>query len=452
MGFGNLGNVADPVWVLPFAVFVVLVAFFAVWCDIRHTFWHKWNWWEELTWPKVLLGAVCFAPVAFWATKFHMWHDVMEEMQGYVAFMAVMLPFMLAAYSLSLQVNLRPTPFNNALVFGLCGVAGAFVGPVVATLVGTMILLKMNAGRERVMHIWLFVLAGVSNVPGCFLPVSSPLVMGMQAKGGISFGWYLENMAVPWMTLQGIVIFGFWLVDSVRYAGESEAVKAGDGNGTGEVLPLVQGYGKLNILVLLVMVGAVIAPLPVQQHDEWWSRSLILFTLAGVAARVPGAARARKANNFQWGPFKEVAVIFLGIFALLGPCFVVLKAVAPSLGLTTETQFFICTGVGSAWLDNAPMYVLGLTTAGTVHAGPEGPLTPAQLAAAYPAKVIALSLGAALGGIGTYIGAGQNLAARGIITSGGRKMPNFLMYVPLSLLVALPFVYLPAWLLFVAKY
>jgi len=169
--------------------------------------------------------------------------------------------------------------------------------------------------------------------------------------------------------------------------------------------------------------------------------ALIGLSLWGTPAAV------RQANTFQYGPLREVAILFLGIFITMVPAIEALKAVAPRLPVDTTAGLFLLTGALSSLLDNAPTYLIFATLAAD-RAGLGGDL--GALAAQAPHLLAAVSIGAVFMGANTYIGNGPNLLVKAVAESAGEArvaMPNFLAYAALAIGLLTP-VYL-AVLLFV---
>ncbi len=93
----------------------------------------------------------------------------------------------------------------------------------------------------------------------------------------------------------------------------------------------------------------------------------------------------RKANRFEWEPFKEVAQLFAGIFICIIPVMAIMQAgddgpFAPVLALLTDASgaprnavYFWATGLLSSFLDNAPTYLVFFQLAGGDPAQLMGP-------------------------------------------------------------------------------
>ena len=95
----------------------------------------------------------------------------------------------------------------------------------------------------------------------------------------------------------------------------------------------------------------------------------------------------RQANDFNWHPIIEVAILFLGIFITMVPALAIMAANRDAFQVRDPWQYFWITGLLSAFLDNAPTY---LTFATTVAGQPDF----ANLASDNPLLLQAISCGA----------------------------------------------------------
>ena len=86
-------------------------------------------------------------------------------------------------------------------------------------------------------------------------------------------------------------------------------------------------------------------------------RELLFAALIGVSLAVT-PARVRAANTFHYGPIKEVAILFVGIFITMVPAIEALRAIAPSLPVNSPIGLFFMSGALSSVLDNAPTYLI----------------------------------------------------------------------------------------------
>ena len=149
----------------------------------------------------------------------------------------------------------------------------------------------------------------------------------------------------------------------------------------------------------------------------------------------------REANDYSWDPIKEVAILFAGIFTCIIPVLAMLEAgkngafawlltsVTASDGTPNDIAYFWLTGLFSAFLDNAPTYLVFFELAGGNAQELMGPLA---------ATLKAISMGAVFMGALTYIGNAPNFMVLCDREERGIKMPSFFGYMAWSGLVLLP--------------
>src|SRR5262249_2630984 len=102
-------------------------------------------------------------------------------------------------------------------------------------------------------------------------------------------------------------------------------------------------------------------------------------------------------------------------------------------GSPHETAYFWLTGALSAFLDNAPTYLVFFELAGGDARELMGMLAP---------TLAAISMGAVFMGALTYIGNAPNFMVRAIAEERGIKMPSFFGFLGWSALFLLPVFFL----------
>jgi len=159
---------------------------------------------------------------------------------------------------------------------------------------------------------------------------------------------------------------------------------------------------------------------------------------------------ALQQNEFTFGPLREVAFLFAGIFATMVPALDLLEKHAGDIGITTVPQFYWGTGLLSSVLDNAPTYLNFLTAAfGLHHLTPDVPadMTRMLTEPALARYLVAISISAVFFGAVTYIGNGPNFMVKSIAESSGVRCPSFFGYVGKYAIPILgPILILVAWL------
>jgi len=137
---------------------------------------------------------------------------------------------------------------------------------------------------------------------------------------------------------------------------------------------------------------------------------------------------------------QEVAKLFAAIFVTIIPAIAILKAgesgalasltrmVTTASGEPSNPMYFWLTGILSAFLDNAPTYLVFFNLAGA----------DAQYLMAHRETLEAISGGAVFMGALSYIGNAPNFMVRAIAEDRGIRMPSFFGYMVWSCGILLP--------------
>ena len=178
--------------------------------------------------------------------------------------------------------------------------------------------------------------------------------------------------------------------------------------------------GLPNLFFLAVILGAVFVNRPIFLRE-----ALMLAAALGSCFTTPKSVHA--ANDFNFHPVREVAVLFAGIFATMMPALDWLNLNARSLlgDHPSPGIFFWGTGILSSALDNAPTYLGFLSALFGVTGAKEIP----ELLHQNPASLLAISVGAVFFGAATYIGNGPNFMVKAIADQRKIRMPTFLEFV-----------------------
>ena len=149
----------------------------------------------------------------------------------------------------------------------------------------------------------------------------------------------------------------------------------------------------------------------------------------------------RAANGFTLEPIREVAILFAGIFVAIIPVMAMLQAgrngtfalllnaVTAQDGSGHQAAYFWLTGGLSAFLDNAPTYLVFFQLASGNAQELMGPLS---------GTLAAISMGAVYMGALTYIGNAPNLMLYAIANEQNVRMPGFFGYLLWAVCVLVP--------------
>ena len=440
-----------PVWIIPFALLLALIATMPLTPHAVKHFWEKY-------YPVVAIALGSLVVAYYLLQVPHGGHEVAKTMEEYFAFIALIGSLFVVAGGIHISIRGEARPMGN-VVFLL---VGALLANVIGTTGASMVLIRpwirMNKYRVTSFHIVFFIFV-VSNIGGALTPIGDPpLFLGY--LHGVPFFWLVEHAMLPWLFTLALVLGVFFLFDRHNFLRAPKRIR--EKETAHEPIAVVQGLH--NLLFLLVIVGGVFLP------EKYFIRPLVMIA-AATASYFSTKHGVRAANEFTFGPIKEVGFLFIGIFATMMPALDYLKEHGRELGFTRPIEYYVASGSLSAVLDNAPTYLNFLTLAESslvpqsVHveadtldaAGGNGEhdvLVPWLLDkrnryGSHDAMqfIIAISLGAVFFGAMTYIGNGPNFMVKSIAESSKVRTPSFFGYVfKYSLPILLPILLLCGWL------
>ena len=421
---------STPAWlVLPFALLLLLIAAMPLTPDRIKA------WWEH-AYAKVALALAALV-AGYYLVRVPDGGLKLAHTGGeYVAFIALIGALFVIAGGIHLKVKGEASPLNNVVFLFIAAVLANVIGTTGASMVMIRPYIRMNKIRISAHHIVFFIFL-VSNVGGALTPIGDPpLFLGYLRV--VPFVWLPQHVLLAWLFTVGALLAAFYVFD-LRSFRHAPAKIQHEIEATSETWRF---DGAVNVLFLAVVVGAVFMP------DRWFLRELVMVG-AAIASWKLTPAVVHTENHFSFGPIKEVAWLFLGIFATMLPALDYLGEHGQELGFTRPAHYYFATGALSSVLDNAPTYVNFLKLA-EVRSGATGTSEAAQVQALMtqaPLTLAAVSLGAVFFGAMTYIGNGPNFMVKAIAHNAGVHTPNFLTYIfKYSLPMLLPILALTAWL------
>ena len=419
---------------IPFAGLLLCVALMPL---IKPEWWEKNQPWVVLGWSVAFIIPFAIGFGAKEATE-----TVLECIIGdYITFIVLLFGLFCVAGNITLDGDLMGNPRVNVITLLLGTLLASVIGTTGASMVMIRPLIKMNSWRKRKTHIFVFFIFLVSNMGGCLTPLGDPpLLMGFTR--GVPFTWSLRLFPVLAVNLV-VLLTVFYFLDKYCYRRDIAMGMTPDiSKATTEFN--FQGVHNLIFIVMIVIaviLSGVLVNVPAFQDATGAVKGLniggVTFTYVAMieCAIILAAAglsflttpqEVRVKNHFNWGPIKEVAVLFIGIFITMQPALSILKSAGPSLGITEPWQMFWTTGALSSFLDNTPTYLVFLTTAGTLGET-SGILTSVGMIEQQ--MLMAISCGAVFMGAGTYIGNAPNFMVKSIADENGIRMPGFFSYI-----------------------
>jgi Na+/H+ antiporter NhaD/arsenite permease-like protein len=432
----NGAELAFP-WALPFLGMLLSIALFPL---LAHEFWEHHLGKIAAVWAALIVIPL-FALYDTETAVAALGHAMLLE---YIPFILLLLALFTVAGGIVLRGNLHGSPLVNTGLLAMGTALASFTGTTGAAMVMIRPLLRANDDRKRNAHTIIFFIFLVGNIGGSLTPLGDPpLFLGFLR--GVDFFWTTEHLLPETLFLSIILLALFFVIDSVIYRKDGHSTP--DPTPDDEPLRL---SGGLNIILLGVIIGTILLSaaaelgsfhiLGVDVEIENVLRDLVMLAVTFVSLAVT-PARDRHANSFSWDPIKEVAKLFAAIFITIIPVLAMLKAgadgiFAPIVALVTDaagnpntSAYFWLTGMLSAFLDNAPTYLVFFELAGG---------DPQELMTAQALTLTAISAGAVFMGALTYIGNAPNFMVYSMARRAKVRMPGFFGYMLWSCGILLP--------------
>ncbi len=447
-------GVPNPIMILPFGVLLATIALAPLF------FLH---WWEK-HYPKVAI-ALGSVTLAYYFFSLHDYTTVMHTAEEYISFICLVGSLFVVSGGIHIKIKGEATPLANVMFL----LFGAVIANVLGTTGASMLLIRpwirMNKYRITAHHIVFFIFI-VSNVGGCLTPIGDPPLFLGYLKG-IPFWWVLEKCWPMWMVGIGLLLGIFYVVDMINYRKAPKEVR----EELAEPPDEWHFEGGVNLFFLGMILVSVFITSPKFLREG-------LMVAAAIGSYFATKRHIHEANHFNFEPIREVAILFIGIFATMMPALAWLQANASSMDSVTPGLFYWGTGLLSGVLDNAPTYLsflsatfgkfaqteivegvqaliasngAGLATLTGPNAelirgayeglsehfdGPTSEVTVETIELAVllgnanlSQYVVAISVAAVFFGANTYIGNGPNFMVKSIADQQKVHAPSFLGYV-----------------------
>lgn len=432
---------APPLWMgIPF-ISVLMLMTLAPYAFPR--FWHRY---ESVILGS--LGAITVVGLTFTIGKQSTVYELIHIfIQDYLPFLILLSSLYIVTSGLQVQVNIRPTPLNNTIFLGIGSLLSSFIGTTGASMVLLRPFIDINQKRVHKTHGIIFFIFLISNIGGCLTPIGDPpLFLGY--LNGIDFFWTLKNLFIPFLMTSGILLLSFYLLDAYFYSKQDSSIFVSSFNEKP-----INLKGRHNIILIFFLIVFVILPgvlqrsypncfqLNIQGHVISWVQILcnIGLLLTSFFSFILTSKKIRHQQHFSWKPIQEVARVFAIIFITIIPISLMLKAAGQGplsyiFNITQQSSapafiYFWLTGIFSAFLDNAPTYLLFFKMAGG---------EPNNLMNSGSLILMAISLGSVFFGAVTYIGNAPNFMVRSLAKQAGIEMPGFLGYMLWSIALLIP--------------
>jgi Na+/H+ antiporter NhaD/arsenite permease-like protein len=367
-------------------------------------------------------------------------HIILAE---YLSFILLLFALYTVAGGIRVVGGIRPNPWNNAGILAFGGLIASLVGTPAAAMILVRPLIRANQQRAHSAHVVVFFIILVANIGGALTPLGNPpLFIGF--LHGVQFLWTAQHLWLQTLIVAVPVLAAFAAVDAWYFHSETTPEN---------LMPVgpIRLYGAVNLLLISIIIAATLI-------SAVWKPGFVFeilgtrlelqnvlrdaaFVLTAVASLWLTPNEHRAANDFTWEPIREVAILFAGIFVAVIPVMAMLQAgeggaFAPLLqavtardGSAQEAAYFWLAGALSAFLDNAPTYLVFFELAGGDARHLMGPLA---------GTLASISMGATYMGALTYIGNAPNFMIYAIARERGITMPNFFGYMLWAGIILIP--------------
>ncbi|MGE5236914.1 MAG: sodium:proton antiporter [Acidobacteriota bacterium] len=421
-----------PAWsALPFAGILLSIALFPL---LAPRFWHHRYPAVAAVWALVL--AIPFVAVFGRPALFEIAHMAIID---YVPFIILLGALFTIGGGIFIRGSLRGSPWVNATIMVIGTLLASWIGTTGASMLLIRPLLRANRDRRHKAHTVVFFIFLVANIGGALTPLGDPpLFLGF--LHGVPFFWTF-TMWDEMLQVAGLVLAAYVLLDLYHWRREDPMLRR-PSEAPGEPLRI---EGWHNVLFLGGVLAAVVLSgvwhagdvtiLGVHQQVQNLVRDVLLVLMA-TGSWLTTPKRIREENEYSWGPIREVAILFAGIFITIIPPLAMLKAGEHGAlafvvrAVQDPAHFFWATGGLSSFLDNAPTYLTFLSTAlGRLHPGLPERQAILQLIAENPHYLQAIATGAVFMGANTYIGNAPNFMVKSMAEEAGVRMPSFFGYI-----------------------
>ena len=424
----ELGTVLSAWWTIPFAGMLLSIALFPLFA--RH-------FWERHYAKVTLFWSLALALPLLALHRAEGTHHLIEViLVDYIPFLVILWALYTVASGIFVTGTMHGTPLQNTLMIAAGTALASWVGTTGASIVMVRPLVRAIAWRKHRAHTVVFFIFLVSNVGGALTPLGDPpLFLGF--LHGVPFFWTLRLFPMMLVLALPLLVIYFAL-DAWYYRHDPPKTVYGVRERVGLI-----GWQNFFFLIVIVMVvlasgtwnAGTVRILGVERNVSGLIRDAALLMISMVSFRTT-PEKIHRDNLFSWGPVKEVAVLFAGIFITMIPAIAILRAgdegaLSGMVDLAREPRhYFWLTGGLSSFLDNAPTYLTFFHTAlGALEPGKPESEAVKHLLTTHAHYLEAISCGAVFMGANTYIGNAPNFMVKSIAEHAGVSMPGFFGYI-----------------------
>lgn len=435
------GTILSFWWAVPFAGILLSLALMPI---IAGHFWHNHFGKIAAGWTLITLAMISY--------QFGLGAALHEVLLTYLHEFIPFIIFILSLYvicgGIKIDIITKPNPYFNTTFLAITTFVSSWIGTTGAAMLFIRPFLHVNEHRPHKRHLVIFFIFLICNIGGSLTAVGDPpLFLGF--LNGIDFFWPTTHLFGPFLTVTIPLLVIFFFFDKQAFKKEDISSNTFK-NKEDDDRFIVRLGGRRNLLLLLCAIAVIILSGILKSTKGFYigdiflsypnvARDVTLLILTYISLQY-GNKRVRSENHFTWGPFMEVFKVFAAIFITAAPVIAILKAgeqgafvnlvklVNTGDGFHNDLYYWFTGGL-SAFLDNAPTYLVFFNLAGGNPTDLMGPLSH---------TLIAISCGSVFMGALTYIGNAPNFMVKAIAEQNRIAMPSFFGYMIWSILILVP--------------
>ena len=422
---------------LPLFMVLLSLAFMPL---IAPKFWHK----NEIFAFSTVSAVSIISVYGMLSDANHILKDAIID--DYLPFIIMLFTLYILSHGIHIKLKTTSNTKTNIMFLGCCSLFSSIIGTTGASVLFLRPFLEINKDRHYKTHLIIFFIFLVSNIGGLLTPLGDPpLLLGY--LHGIDFSWELKNIFFYWVAYIFVCLLILYIIDRIMLKKEIARQHVVNQKFAIEI------GGWLNIALIISTIFVLFFELKnINIHiphmcdfivPHIYIKNFMLLIFCAISFYMG------KKNNkkIDFAPFKEVARTFLVIFIVIAPVLFILNEnsdvihkyiIDISNGNDGSIIYFWLCSIASAFLDNAPSYLLFFNMAGG---------NPEELMNIYPKVLKAISISSVVMGAMTYIGNAPNMMVRSIADKNGVKMPSFIGYMAWSCLIIFPISFVIAFIL-----
>ncbi|MDR3224625.1 MAG: sodium:proton antiporter [Holosporales bacterium] len=407
----------------PLFVILLSLAFMPL---VAPRFWHKQEtsifWIISIT---SIISSYAYIPCASEILK----HSLAED---YLPFIIMVFTLYVLSHGIKIKLKSSSSSISNIIFLGGCSLFSSLIGTTGASVLFLPSFLEMNKNRKYKAHLVIFFIFLIANIGGILTPLGdAPILLGY--LHGVDFFWPLKHLFKYWLSYTIACLIILFIVDKKILKKEDEQKPEGR---KVKFSLKVSGWRNIFLLLCTAIVLSLNIGTNIKINGMEFSPMVIKNAILLIFSWISLSTKDRDRIDFK--PFIEVAKTFLVIFIVIAPVVFLLNenfatihdfVVNASNGGDGRNSYFWLCALTSAFLDNAPSYLLFFNIAGG---------SACDLMYLHPNILIALSVSSVVMGAMTYIGNAPNLMVRSIAIRKGIEMPSFVKYMAWSFAVIVP--------------